>query len=91
MRVTVTPLVICYNGAMTAANFEKTLKALQKRRPFRAFRIRLVSGEHVDVEHPEAVVIRSGVGVYFSTKGDLTVFDHEGVSEVLDKPGRRTA
>jgi hypothetical protein len=74
---------------MTAANFDKTLKAMQRRKPFRPFRIRFVDGEHVDVTHPEAVTIQAGVGVHVNSKGELTLFDHEGVSEVVDKNGGR--
>jgi hypothetical protein len=76
---------------MTADHFEKTLHAYQKRTPFRSFRVRFVSGEHIDVDHPEAVVIRGGVGVYISAKGVTTLFEHESVSEVLGETGRRSA
>lgn len=76
---------------MTAEHFEKTLQAYQKRRPFRSFRVRFVSGEHVDVDHPEAVVIRAGVGVYISPTGAPTLFDHESVSEVVAETDRRSA
>jgi hypothetical protein len=76
---------------MTADHFEKTLQAYQRRRPFRSFRVRFVSGEHIDVDHPEAVVIRASVGVYVSAKGVPTLFDHESVSEVLGETSRRSA
>ena len=76
---------------MTAEHFDRTLRTFQKRKPFRSFRIRFVSGEHVDVDHPEAVVIRGGVGVYVSSDGAPTLFDHESVSEVVDKRSRRSA
>lgn len=80
-----------YNANMTAEHFEKTLHAYQKRRPFRSFSVRFVSGEQVDVDHPEALVIRGGVGVYVSAAGVPTLFDHESVREVIGKPGRRSA
>jgi hypothetical protein len=76
---------------MTADHFEKTLQAYQRREPFRSFRVRFVSGEHIDVDHSEAVVIRGGVGVYVSAKGVPTLFDHQSVSEVLGETGRRSA
>ncbi|MBA3480773.1 MAG: hypothetical protein H0T51_03065 [Pirellulales bacterium] len=50
-----------------------------------------VSGDHIDVDHPEAMVIRSGVGVYVSAAGVPTLFDHESVSEVVGETERRTA
>jgi hypothetical protein len=76
---------------MTAEHFDKTLQAYQKRRPFRSFSVRFVSGEHVDVDHPEAMVIRGGIGVYVSAVGAPTLLDHELVSEVVGETERRTA
>jgi len=75
---------------MTADNFEKSLRAMVRRTPFRPFTVELVSGEQIKVEHPEALVHRAGVAVYFSPKGDLVLFDHEGVCQFIrqapDKP-----
>ena len=76
---------------MTAEHFDKTLQAYQKRKPFRSFGVRFVSGEAIEVDHPEALVIRSGVGVYISPSGAPTLFDHESVSEVIGDTERRTA
>ena len=79
------------NSGMTAEHFDKTLQAYQRRRPFRSFSVRFVSGEHIDVDHPEAMVIRAGVGVYVSATGTPTLFDHESISEVVGDTERRTA
>lgn len=76
---------------MTAEYFDKTLQAYQRRRPFRSFSVRFVSGDHIDVDHPEAMGIRAGVGVYVSAAGVPTLFDHESVSEVVGDTERRTA
>jgi hypothetical protein len=76
---------------MTAEHFDKRLQAYQRRRPFRSFSVHFVSGEHLDVDHPEAMVIRGGVGVYISAAGAPTLFDHESVSEVVGDTERRTA
>jgi hypothetical protein len=76
---------------MIAENFDKTLQAYQKRRPFRSFVVRFVSGEHIEVDHPEALVIRAGVAVYISPKGVPTLFDHESISEVAGEAERRSA
>jgi hypothetical protein len=76
---------------MTADHFEKTLQAYQRRKPFRSFRVRFVSGEHINLDHPEAVIIRAGVGVYLNAKGVPTLFDHHSVSIVLGETGRRSA
>jgi len=76
---------------MTAEHFDKTLQAYQRRRPFRSFSVHFVSGERLDVDHPEAMVVRSGVGVFVSSAGVPTLFDHESVSEVVGETERRTA
>ena len=76
---------------MIAENFDKTLQAYQKRRPFQSFTVRFVSGEQIEVDHPEALVIRGGVAVYISATGVPTLFDHESVSEVVGEAERRSA
>jgi hypothetical protein len=76
---------------MTSEHFEKALQAYQRRRPFRSFLVRFVSGESIDVDHPEAVVVRGGVGVFLSAAGVPTLFDHESVSEVVGETERRSA
>lgn len=76
---------------MTAEHFDKTLQAYQRRRSFRSFSVHFVSGEHLEVDHPEAMVIRGGVGVYVSAAGVPTLFDLESVSEVVGGTERRTA
>ena len=76
---------------MTPKNFDKTLSAYQRRNPFRSFRVRFVSGEHIDVDHPEAMIVRGGTGIYVSSTGVPTIFDHESVSEVVGVTDRRSA
>jgi hypothetical protein len=76
---------------MTVENFDRTLPAYQRRRPFRSFSVHFMSGEHIGVDHPEAMVIRGGVGVYVSAGGVPTLFDHESVSEVVGETDRRSA
>jgi hypothetical protein len=67
---------------MTADNLDRTLRAFRRRTPFQPFTVELVSGYQFQVDHPEALVFRSGVAVYVATDGTPTIFDHEGVSEV---------
>ena len=47
----------------------------------------LVSGYHLTIEHPEALVFRAGVAVYIAPNGEVTIFDHEGVSRLEGLPG----
>ena len=67
---------------MTAHNFEQTLRAFQRRAPFRPFTVELVSGDRIQVDHPEALVIRKGLAVFIDSAGIPSLFDHEGVSQV---------
>jgi hypothetical protein len=78
--------------AVTAKDFEKTLQTYQKRKPFRSYRVRFVDGEYIDVDHPEALVLRGTVAVFFAADNTPTLFDHEGVSAVIGKTnGRKKA
>ena len=68
---------------MEREHFDRTLRAFQQRRPFRSFTVELVSGAQIQVDHPEAMVLRGGVGVYISQDGVPTILDHEGVARVI--------
>lgn len=69
---------------MIPAILHNTLHGLCQRTPFRPFVVELVSGSRIVVEHPEALVYRSGVAVYISPGGALSIFDHEGVSRITE-------
>jgi hypothetical protein len=68
---------------MDVENFERTLRLFQRRAPFQAFTVELVSGEKFQVDHPEALVHRAGVAIYVSPTGVPTLFDHDGVCRVI--------
>ena len=68
---------------MTNKSFERTLRAFQRRTPFRTFTVALVNGDRFQVDHPEVLVIRGGVAVFISADGTPTIFDHESISEFL--------
>jgi len=68
---------------MDRKSFERLLKGLASRRPFRAFTVEFENGEKVEVDHPEALVVRAGVAVYLNAKGVPSWFDHEGVSRFI--------
>jgi hypothetical protein len=71
---------------MTPDNFDRTLRAFQRRKPFRSFTVALVNGDRFEVDHPEALVLRGGVAVFVAANGTPTLFDHEGVSEFVGEP-----
>ena len=59
---------------MIAENFDRTLRAFQRRTPFQPFTVELVSGTRIQVDHPEALVFRDGVAVFVCARrsaGDL--------------------
>jgi hypothetical protein len=74
---------------MVHENFSKALRAFARRAPFKPFVVELVSGERIVVEHPEALAFRGGSAVYISPRGEFSLFDHEGVAQVLDQHGKR--
>lgn len=68
---------------MQSGHFDRTLRSFQKRTPFKPFVVALVNGDRVDVDHPEALVVRGGMAVFVAQDGTPTLFDHEGVSEFI--------
>jgi hypothetical protein len=76
---------------MTSEHFQTTIRAFQNRKPFRPYLVELVSGDRVVVDHPEALVVRGGVGVFVSADGAPVIFDHEGVSQVIGSSGESAA
>jgi len=67
---------------MLADNFMRTLRALARRVPFKPFTVELVSGDRIEVDHPEALVFRAGLAVYIYAEGVPILFDHEGVAQL---------
>jgi hypothetical protein len=71
---------------MTAEHFSSTLLSFQRRVPFRSYVVELVGGDQIQVDHPEALVVRGGFAFYLSTDGAPAIFDHEGVAQVFSDP-----
>ncbi|MGF1632223.1 MAG: hypothetical protein ACFCVE_00075 [Phycisphaerae bacterium] len=76
---------------MTTEHFQTTIRACQRRQPFRRYFLELVSGTRIVMDHPEALVVRGGVGVFVSADGAPQIFDHEGVSRIAAEPGDSAA
>jgi hypothetical protein len=68
---------------MQPQTFERSLRAFSQRVPFQPFAVELVSGSLITVDHPEALVFRSGLAAYIAPDGTPSLFDHEGVSQLL--------
>lgn len=71
---------------MTTSNFERSLQAFIRRRPFRPFSVELASGNRFTVDQPEAVALRGGVAVYIDPDGHYALFDATGVTQVSEFP-----
>lgn len=68
---------------MRADAFEETLKTLKNKKPFSPFTVVLVSGDRFEVDFPDALSYRGGVGSYIGPKMTPWVFDHQGVSHII--------
>lgn len=77
---------------MDAEQFERSLRAFQRRTPFQSFTVALVNGDRFQVDHPEALIVRGGVAVFITAGGVPTLFDHSSVSQMVgEPPGQPTA
>lgn len=68
---------------MNRKNFEDTIKMFQARSPYRPFTIYLINGHRFEVDHPGAILVRNGTGVYVEPGGAPVVFDWEGVGHIV--------
>lgn len=57
-----------------------------RRTPFKPFTIELNTGVRIEVDHPEATVIREGVAIFIGPGFMPVYFDHEGVTQIIDSP-----
>lgn len=68
---------------MDTNTFEQSLKAFARRVPFKLFTVEMVSGATIEVDHPEAMIIRKGIAVFVDAQGIPTLFDHQSVSRLI--------
>ena len=68
---------------MNRETFDSTLLTFKRRTPFRPFTVSLVNGEKLEVDHPETLIVRDGVGMFLGPGGVPAVFDYEGVAQVV--------
>jgi hypothetical protein len=74
---------------MDRDTFDNTIRTFKHRTPFRPFTVAMVNGDRLTVDHPDALAVRDGVGLFVGPGGVPVVFDHEGVSQVVgDLAGR---
>jgi len=68
---------------MDRDTFDTTIHTFKHRTPFRPFTVAMVNGDRLEVDHPDALVIRDGVALFAGTGGVPHVFDYEGVTQVI--------
>lgn len=68
---------------MNRETFDATISTFKHRTPFRPFTVSLVNGERLEIDHPEALVVRDGVGLFVAPGGMPAVFDYEGVAQII--------
>ena len=74
---------------MDRDSFTETIRAFKHRTPFRPFTVVTVSGNRHEVDHPDALAVNDGIGLFAGPGGVPVIFDHDGVSEVIgDLSGR---
>ncbi len=74
---------------MDRETFTETIRAFRNRTPFRPFTVVTVSGSRYEVDFPEALALRDGLGIFVGPGRVPVFFDNEGVSEVIgDLAGR---
>ena len=49
---------------MDRDTFDSTIRTFKHRTPFRPFTVSLVNGERVEIDHPDALVVRDGVALF---------------------------
>lgn len=68
---------------MDRDTFDSTIRAFKNRRPYRPFTVALVNGDRLEIDHPEAIIVRDGVALFAGPGGVPAVFDYEGVSQIV--------
>ena len=71
--------------------FERSLRAFVRRTPFQPFTVELTSGSRFEVLHPEALAFNGGLAVYIGPDGTPSLFDHEGVSQLVGTADAQSA
>jgi hypothetical protein len=62
---------------MTKAQFERTLRGLLRREPFRPFDVEMLDGKRFTVDRAEAVAMGTGAAGFIAEDQDIRFFDWE--------------
>ncbi len=67
---------------MDRKKFDATLNTFKKIVPFRPFTITLVTSEQLEIDLPDALSYRDGLGMFAAPGGIPVIFDNEGVANI---------
>ncbi|MBY0514718.1 MAG: hypothetical protein K2P78_12485 [Gemmataceae bacterium] len=67
------------------------MKHLLQRRPFRMFTVQLMSGERLQIDHPDAVATKFGIALFIGPGKVIHEFDHNSVLQLVDESAETTA
>lgn len=59
-----------------------------RRRPFKPCTVELNTGVRIEIDHPEATVIREGVAIFIGPGFMPVCFDHDSVTQMIDSPAQ---
>lgn len=76
---------------MDRATFDATIRTFQRRSPYQPFTVALVNGDRVEVDRPDAIVVRDGVALYAAPGGIPVVIDYGGVSQIIGDLASRSS
>lgn len=68
---------------MERHTFDATIRSFKYQKPFRPFTLSLVNGDRLEIDHPDAILVRNGVGGFIGPGGVPALFDYESVSQVI--------
>ncbi|HLQ46324.1 MAG TPA: hypothetical protein VK137_16390, partial [Planctomycetaceae bacterium] len=68
----------------------KFLQQRHRRAPFRPFVVELLNGDRVEVDHPEALIVRGGTAIFDAADGTPTWFDHESVNSFIANGSKKS-
>lgn len=72
---------------MTRENFERILRSISGRTPFRPFTLELANGSRIEVNHPEALTIMGEILVCTSTTSLRSAFEIASVVRIIGATG----
>ncbi len=68
---------------MDRDKFEETIIAFSRRNPFRPYAVVLLNGSRYEVDHPQSLAVRDGLGLFAAPGGVPVIFDNDGVNEII--------